>query len=341
MTVTFPAPTTDALPTPAPRPVMAARIGRMLYRVFRALPFWGCPDVPFLNPGPDAAHMAEAVAIPLGDGTIPGYWLAPKAHTGAAVLLVHGATTEALAPYMFFMQALLARGVAIMSVELDGHGTNTRPFAPEGVAENVPAALRSLFDRPGVDPARVGILGVSLGAACALHATAQRADIRAVAAVGMPLALSVGLREKLGEALGILSPHCAPIALKMAPDRLFSFLINPMRVAHDDGVVHRHILEAETPRVIDAALRHLAPLQQLERLMAVPLLVLTGAWDNIAPVHHARRVHAAAPGPATLAIAPARNHFTIMTCPFAARTLADWFEAHLITDVPPRKEPTP
>jgi pimeloyl-ACP methyl ester carboxylesterase len=338
MTVTVPAPTTEAPAAPPARPVLAARIGRVLYHVFRALPFWASPDVAFLNPGADAAHTAEAVAIPLGEGTIPGCWLAPKAGTGAAVLLVHGATTEALAPYMFFIQALLARGVAVMSVELDGHGANARPFAPEGVAENVPAALQVLFDRPGVDPARVGILGVSLGAACALHATAQRADIRAVAAVGLPLTLSVGLREKLGEALGILSPHCAPIALKMAPDRLFSFLINPMRVAHDSGVVHRHILEAETPRVIDAALRHLAPLQHVERLIAVPLLVLTGAWDNIAPVRHARELHAAAPGPATLAIAPARNHFTIMTCPYAARTLADWFEAHLVT---PLKEPTP
>lgn len=336
MTVTLPASATETPPTPTPHPVMAARIGRVLYHVFRALPFWGRPDVPFLNPGPDAAHTAEAVAIPLGDGTIPGYWLAPKAGTGAAVLLVHGATTEALAPYMFFMKALLDRGVAVMSVELDGHGTNARPFAPEGVAENVPAALSALVDRPGVNPARIGILGVSLGAACALHATAQRADIRAVAAVGMPLALSVGLREKLGEALGILSPHCAPIVLKMAPDRLFSFLVNPMRVAHDTGVVHRHILEAETPRVIDAALRHLAPMQQVGRLSEVPLLVLTGAWDNIAPVRHARALHAAAPGPATLAIAPARNHFTIMTCPYAARTLADWFDGHLVA---PFKEP--
>jgi alpha-beta hydrolase superfamily lysophospholipase len=323
---------TDAPAAQPPAPLSPAeRLGVLLYRMFQALPFNANPDDAFLKPGADAAHTVTPLAIPLDEETIPGCWFEPKHWNGAAVLLVHGTGTEALSPYMFYMQGLLERGIGVMTLELDGHGHNPRPFDHTRVTQNVPAALRVLFALPGVAKERVGILGVSLGGACALHAAADRQDIRAVAVVGLSITLHMSPGEQFLEFLGILSPHGLPIAFKIAPKRLLGFLLTPIRVAQaDGGVVNQHILDPETLPMVDATLRHLDPLGQIRRLANVPLLVLTGAWDHIAPVSHARALHAEARGPATLAVVQGRNHFTIAACPKAAQTLADWFDKHLV-----------
>jgi alpha-beta hydrolase superfamily lysophospholipase len=314
---------------PSSPPSAAERLGWVLHTWMRTIPFFGKPDEAFHNPVPGAGHRVEPCDVPLVDGFVPATRIEPDAWTGAAVLLAHGATTEDFAPYMFYVEALVARGIAVMAIELDGHGRNPRPFSPAGVATNVPAALEAVLARQGVDAGRVGVLGVSLGAACAVKAVAEKRGIRAVCLVGMPVALDIGWRIKVSEFLGVLSPHIYGAMLRMDPARLFSFLVRPMRVLEGERVVRRHILDAATPRAIGTALHHFEPLGDARALAETPVLLLHGAWDAIAPVDHGRRFAAAVGPTAAVVTVPARNHFTVMSCPMAVSAIRDFFEREL------------
>lgn len=309
----------------------AASIGetlaRGIYRALAQLPAGGGLASRVLTPGAGVAERVEAVRIPLDGQEMPGRFFEPRRPTGAVVLLVHGALTHDLPPYAHFLEAILSRGFGVLAIEMDGHGGNPRPFRAEGLAQNVPAALRYLQARPGIDPGRIGVLGFSLGGVCALQALPAFPEVRALVTVATPISVAVDGARHLAEVATLVSPGGVVMLGEFSPRELFAFLDTSFRVAGPDGRIRElHCLDHRTSRAVSGAVVHMEPLKHLEQLPDLPYMQVHGMWDNIIPPAHARALHARAGGPKALELAPMRNHFTIMGCPRAVSATAGWLE---------------
>jgi dienelactone hydrolase len=126
---------------------------------------------------------AEPVSLPTADGVTLAAWWVPGTN-GAAVLVRHGAgsTHEGALD----QAAVLARhGYGVLLMDARGHGASggrAMDFGWWGDAD-IAAGLDHLEARPGVDPDRVGLLGLSMGGEEALGA-APDPRVRAVVAEG-------------------------------------------------------------------------------------------------------------------------------------------------------------
>ena len=135
-------------------------------------------------------------------------WFAPGRQGGGAVLLVHGIGSDRriLASRMVF---LARAGVAVLALDLRGHGESAAVRITFGLleAEDVAAALAWLREEaPGE---RVGALGVSLGgAAVALASRASQIDAMVLESVFPDIGSAVAnrVRRLAGGASVVLAP---------------------------------------------------------------------------------------------------------------------------------------
>ncbi|MBM3274598.1 MAG: alpha/beta hydrolase [Candidatus Sericytochromatia bacterium] len=290
------------------------------------------PSVELLSPAKEGGHTVQEVSIPVGRLATPGYLFSPAKWTGATVCFVHGTAAEKVLPYYFYVRALIRSGMQVLFFELDGHGRNPRPLRFPGIEECVPAALRFLQKHPGVDSDRVGVAGVSLGGACALHAAARMDGIKAVATISTPHTVHLDELDKLKEALGTLNPEMLPVVLEASPNRLLEFVTAPMRICCSDDP-HSYdefdLLDERLMPAIGNLISRLDPLGNAMKLEGIPLLVVNGAWDHQAPAWQAEDIFSLAPGPKELHIEPRRNHFTVMASRRPIQATVDWFEKWL------------
>lgn len=133
---------------------------------------------PYLEP------PAQRFDLPFGSATIPGYLRFPTSSTertvGCAVLL--GGLESTKEESYLFENRLLARGVATCVFDGPGQGEMLPEFPLAGGFDRyVSAVLDHLEQRPELDPARLGILGRSLGGHYALRAACL--DHRLIACV--------------------------------------------------------------------------------------------------------------------------------------------------------------
>ena len=307
----------------------ATALWRGLVGVISAPPVGLDPSRALLAPGAGAAHATRRVQVPIGDHATPGLLFTPRAGSGATVVLAHGTTAEGTLPYYMWIGALLEAGINVLTFELDGHGENPRVLRCPDIEENVPAALGFVRAQPEVDPARVGLMGVSLGGACAVNAAAQDAAVKAVVSVSGPHRIQIDEWGKLGEAMGLFNPEVAGTFLEATPNLLLNFMNSRIRVGPEHADEPGDLLAPGTRYAVQRALRHLNPLDSATKLGHAPLLVINGEWDFIAPPWQAQDLYARAAGPKALAIIPRRNHFTVMISRQAVASMADWFRRWL------------
>jgi len=158
------------------------------------------------------ARTVEAVEIPFEGSHLPGYFLRPTAAAGrrATVILIGGydGTCEEL--YFLTGAAALQRGYNVLAVDGPGQGS---ALIEHGMTlradwENVIAPMVDhLIGRPEVDPGRIAVIGLSLGAHLAPRAASGERrlaaciadcgsyDLYAAALDRMPPPLARGLRE--------------------------------------------------------------------------------------------------------------------------------------------------
>lgn len=113
----------------------------------------------------DGFTIRGTVALPApGDRPFPG------------VVIFHGMTSSDTS-YVPLVKRLAGRGIAGLAISMRGHGGSDGNFAKETVGEalnDATAAYDFLVSQPGVDAARIGLVGSSVGAILASMATAQR-----------------------------------------------------------------------------------------------------------------------------------------------------------------------
>ena len=133
---------------------------------------------------------------------------------GGIVMLLHGMGDDAVYPHWHWFTALAREGLAVFSVDWDGHGAGATSRLRFG---DVPAGLARLFVRlssPGDDADRAASRGVrfvlgghSMGGTMALHALAMLPDDVCDAAAVMSPALQVATGiGGAGELIGYLNP---------------------------------------------------------------------------------------------------------------------------------------
>lgn len=133
----------------------------------------------------------EDITLTSPDGVPLVGWYIPSRNT-AAVILLHGHSGNRLG-VVHHAEALVQAGYGVLMFDLRAHGSSGgRRFATsQAGVDDVLTAVAYLSKRPDVNPAGIGVMGVSVGGVFALHAAVQTVAIRAVAVDGIsPAALA-------------------------------------------------------------------------------------------------------------------------------------------------------
>lgn len=122
--------------------------------------------------------IAATLTLPEGDGPFP------------AVLMLHGlGSSRAEVGNLFVDQAeaLAEAGIAALRIDFRGFGQSpgdTGAFTLERQNQDAALGLAALRSTPGVDPARLGVIGFSFGGAAAIELAATRPEgLRALVAL--------------------------------------------------------------------------------------------------------------------------------------------------------------
>ena len=248
--------------------------GFLVYQYARARGQWGTDEPP------DGA--AEEITFTSAHDAvrISGWFFrAPGVPNAPAIVLCHGIWTgrrECLPLALRFQAA----GYNVLCFDFRAHGMSDGRFTSVGHHEtnDVLGAVEYLKQRPEVDPARIGVIGFSMGAAATIQAAARTSDIAAVVADSAYASFLDA--AKYSFRLVTRVPHfpMAPMAMRWA-----KWLVN---------------VDANQLRPVDV-IGHIAPR---------PILITHGVLDEIVPVRHAYTLFKAAEEPKELWVIPDAHH---------------------------------
>jgi uncharacterized protein len=268
---------------------------------------WRTPCVPARrDPGNIGVAFADVRFPTRRNRSLHGWWV-PGCSGASAVLLVHGwsRNAERMLPYI---EILRSSGFHLLAFEARHHGTSDRDghSSMKKFSEDIRAAAEFAAAQSGVDPTRLGVIGLSIGGSAAIHAAAHDARLAAVVTVGA----------------------FAHPADAMRPRGIIGTCLRP------GWPLARRLIELR----VGARLDELAPERHIGRLRGAVLLV-HGARDTVVPVAHAYRLARGAVGRAQLWIMPGRGHSDPHLEPGFAERLRAFFAASLT--VPARGAVTP
>lgn len=180
--------------------------------------------------------------------------------------------------YPELAEVCAARGLATLIFNFRGTGGSGGNFHALGWARDLEAALSWLWERPEVDPDRIGVLGSSLGAQVSICVAARRPEVAALVAYASPA--RGGWQASPEEVLR----HCREIG-----------------VVRDPGF----------PPSVEAWHREFAtldPLEAVPRVAPRPLLILQGEADDVVSPESARLLYEGAGEPKELVLLPGVGH---------------------------------
>jgi uncharacterized protein len=122
------------------------------------------------------------VKFPTTDGLEIAGWFIPSTASNKALILVHGrnsSRTDELFPE--FGAAIQRRGFSVLMIDLRGHGQSADAWVTMGLTErrDVTGAVNWLKQQ-GYPAHKIGLLGVSMGAAAVIGAAAENPEIGAL-----------------------------------------------------------------------------------------------------------------------------------------------------------------
>lgn len=145
---------------------------------------------------------ARQVTFESADGVELAGWFVPS-HNGATVVLRHGAGRSTAASAAGHAEVLAAHGYGVLLTDARGHGASGGRAMDYGWygERDIAAAVTFLLRQPGVDPGRIGVVGLSMGGEEAIGAIGLDARIAAVVAEGAT-ARTAGDKAWLPDAYG-------------------------------------------------------------------------------------------------------------------------------------------
>jgi pimeloyl-ACP methyl ester carboxylesterase len=229
------------------------------------------------DPG-DLGLGFEVGRITTINGKILSGWYLPSAPGAPATVVMHGwgASAESLLP---LGAALNRAGHAVLLLNARGHGgSESDSFSSmPRFAEDIEAGLGWIKERPGAAPARLTVVGHSVGGAAALLAASRRDDLGAVVSLSA-------------------FDH---------PERVMRTWLARARIPYRPlgWMICRHV-----ERVIGHRFDDIAPRTTIAHIRC-PVLIGHGADDDLVPPEAAALIHAGGdPGRVRLMILPGYGH---------------------------------
>jgi uncharacterized protein len=203
-------------------------------------------------------------------------WYIPSEGEGPVIIMVHGrdASRTAAVASNFLQEAKLLHdgGFGVVMIDLRGHGQSSDARFTFGLKErnDVLGAVDWLLQR-GVAPGRIGVLGLSLGAAAAIGAAAEEPAIAALVTDSSFADINTLIEEQWEKASGLPRP----------------FLYSALAMA----------------RIMTGVdLTQSQPARELAQVAPRPVLLIHCAADDYVPVANLDGLHAADPAAQTWVI---------------------------------------
>jgi uncharacterized protein len=249
--------------------------GFLFYLYARARGQWGTDE-------PPEGAALEVIFPSAQDNMRISGWFFPADKAGApgpAVVLCHGVWTgrrECLPLALRFRGA----GYNVLCFDFRAHGMSDGRFTSLGhhEANDVIGAVHYLKQRPEVDPARIGVIGFSMGAAATIQAAARCQAIAAVVADSAYASFVDAARYSFRVVTRV--PHFPMASLAMLWAK---WLVN-----------------------VDAS--QLRPVDVIAGISPRPIMLTHGVLDEIVPVRHAHTLFKAAEEPKELWVVPGAHH---------------------------------
>ncbi len=277
---------------------------------------WPPPNPALLfEPNHPAHGGCRRVSIPDGTFAGPGLLLAPPPGaplTGLGVVIVPGAGDTKSSFKWRLVQALLAEGFTVLTIDPPGHGDyRQRSLAYPDCRSALPAALAFLRRQPGIG--RVGVIGISLGGALALNALAEYGGAEALVVVSTPVRLNYTRRMFYREAWQTLRSPLAGLFGETTARQL-------RQTWRSGGYTGRH-------NVIQM-FGLLKPEASAARLGRLPVLLVYSTHDSVAPPTHGETLQRAVISAELLTVKKA-SHVMLTLMPELNRQVAGWLRKAL------------
>jgi hypothetical protein len=139
------------------------------------------PDATLYFTPSDYGLQYEAVRFSSGDGTqLAGWFLPARGRARGTIVHCHG-NAQNMTAHWRLVQFLPENGFNLFVFDYRGYGRSKGKPTRRGVIDDSRAAVDYVFSREDVDPARVGLMGHSLGGAAAFVVAAEDDRLRALA----------------------------------------------------------------------------------------------------------------------------------------------------------------
>ena len=237
------------------------------------------------------------------DATIAG-WFIPNANSNRAVILVHGKdqsrTSEFAGDFVDLAASLHRGGFNVLMIDLRGHGQSSDAHFSFGLNErrDVEGAADWLKTK-GFKPGSIGVLGVSLGAAASIGATADDTDIGAVVEDSGFAEICPLLSDQWQNASGLPDVFLSPTLL---------------------------MARAELGYDVCAS----RPVDEIGRIAPRAVLIIHSTSDVLVPVTNAEQLRAAAPLAETWVVTGPEHARSYNADPAAySQKVIDFFQRHL------------
>ena len=204
----------------------------------------------------------EEVTIDNGDVVLAGSYFENELDGDCAVLLLHGYTGTRYGALQY-APLFWDRGCHLLAYDARGHGVSTDAFHTYGYyeKEDARAAYDWLLARTALDPAAVGVAGVSYGAATALQMLPLRQDVAFVLADSPYQDFRSIVTYQAEEQFGVWTNAFVPT----------TFLLSQVQASFD--------LDEISPRTAVAG-------------ATTPILLVHSASDKFTPASHSEAIYA-------------------------------------------------
>lgn len=271
-----------------------------------------------LQPGSYSDRHITRLDLPARHGPVPALHIVPRGGATAAVLVIHGSGCDKTFYAWRLVDALIERGLAVVLIDLDGHGESPRPQSFPQMVESVADPLGWLQMRYH----RIGALGMSLGGAVLARAVANGAPVDALALWEVPPRIRLDARRyrqvKIRETIAIVQLRMLHLFRDGAIDHVIkAWQTNGIRATISTWDLFDALDVPGSLRVI------------AQRQPPPPTLMVYAGRDAIVPPAAAAEIAALAAGWAEYHLLPFASHISLPIDMACITMTSDWLRRQL------------